>query len=150
VTEPPDIAAIPPIRDYETLRKAIAAARRKSGMSQMVFDDVSGLQSGYMGKLEAGLKGFGPMSLGLVLDTLGAELRVHKKRDRTRARKASKDTRLPKRFKDLHPSVRKKIGNKKGAIRAAERLGARGRCRRARQANKIRWAKVRARDGPKE
>jgi hypothetical protein len=67
-----------PVRatDYASLRSAIIARRHALGLTQADVDYIAGLQDGYCGKLECGVKNFGPLSLGLVLQALGLELVV--------------------------------------------------------------------------
>jgi hypothetical protein len=62
------------IRDYEQLRQAIAVRRRLLGLKQLETDERSGRQSGYQGKLEAGTRHFGPLSLPMVLAALDCDL----------------------------------------------------------------------------
>jgi len=64
----------PIITDYPSLRRAMALHRQKLGISQIAFDDLSGLQTGYTGKLECGLKHYGEMSLAVTLAGLGLAL----------------------------------------------------------------------------
>lgn len=58
----------------EGLIAALIKRRHSLGMSQLVLDDISGLQNGYTGKIEKGIKGLGAVSLPLVLGGLGCEL----------------------------------------------------------------------------
>ena len=60
-------------RNYPELRKAIAARRRQLGLSQLKFDELSGLTGSYVSKIEAGMRCFGDMSLATVLATLGLD-----------------------------------------------------------------------------
>jgi len=59
---------------YDDLPVALSAARKKIGLSQLELDDLSGLQTGYTGKLECGLKHYGPVSFGATLAGLGLAL----------------------------------------------------------------------------
>jgi hypothetical protein len=56
------------------LQRSLAARRLSLGLTQLDLDDRSGVQSGYSGKLEKGLRGFGDMSLSATLGALGARL----------------------------------------------------------------------------
>jgi transcriptional regulator with XRE-family HTH domain len=56
------------------LQRALAARRLSLGMTQLQLDDRSGVQQGYSGKLEKGLRGFGDMSLSATLGALNARL----------------------------------------------------------------------------
>ncbi len=62
------------ITDYPTFRKALADARKRRGLSQLAFDDATGLPDGYQGKVESGARSLGPLSLPLVLQALGCVL----------------------------------------------------------------------------
>jgi hypothetical protein len=62
------------IRDYSDLRQAIACRRKSLGLPQLELDQITGLPDGYQGKLECGMRSFGALSLGLVLQALGVEL----------------------------------------------------------------------------
>jgi hypothetical protein len=62
------------IRDYSQLRAAIAARRRQLGLLQLEADEKSGLQPGYFGKIECGLRKLGDLSLPMVLASLHADL----------------------------------------------------------------------------
>lgn len=85
-TEPPDfilvstggarIPVLARVRGYPDLRQAIAARRHQLGLSQLVVDDLAGLHSGYLAKLERPIKHFGDMSLAVVLATLGLEILI--------------------------------------------------------------------------
>jgi hypothetical protein len=61
-------------RDYSQLRQAIAARRRQLGLLQLEADEKSGLQPGYFGKIECGLRKLGDLSLPMALAALDAEL----------------------------------------------------------------------------
>ena len=61
---------------YEELLAACIARRHELGLSQMAVDEISGLQGGYVGKLECGAKRLGPMSFPCLLQALGLELLV--------------------------------------------------------------------------
>ena len=67
-------APLPAARDYPGLRKALAARRKELGWSQRELDDITGLQEGYVSKLECGDRCFGPLSLALTLQALGVEI----------------------------------------------------------------------------
>jgi hypothetical protein len=62
------------IRDYSQLRAAIAARRRQLGLLQLEADEKSGLQPGYFGKIECGLRKLGDLSLPMVLASLDVDL----------------------------------------------------------------------------
>ncbi|MEJ0094154.1 MAG: hypothetical protein WDN46_12170 [Methylocella sp.] len=64
------------VRDYAGLRAAVAMRRKELGLCQLDVDAITGLQSGYYSKLEAGIRGFGPMSFDCVMVALGLELAV--------------------------------------------------------------------------
>lgn len=62
------------IRDYTELRIAVAARRNELGIPQRELDEIAGLPEGYQGKLEAGVRSFGSLSLPLILQALDCEL----------------------------------------------------------------------------
>jgi hypothetical protein len=62
------------IRDYSQLRQAIAARRRQLGLLQLEVDHRSGCQPGYQGKIEAGCRKFGDLSLAMILAGLDCDL----------------------------------------------------------------------------
>jgi hypothetical protein len=62
------------IRDYTQLRSAIAARRRQLGFRQLDLDEVSGTQTGYCSKIEAGIRKLGPLSLPMILAGLDCYL----------------------------------------------------------------------------
>jgi hypothetical protein len=65
-----------PIRDYDGLVAALVARRKLKGWTQQVLDCRSGVQPGYVGKLEVKMKRFGDMSFECILGALGVELFV--------------------------------------------------------------------------
>jgi transcriptional regulator with XRE-family HTH domain len=62
------------VRDYDQLRAALAARRRSLGLRQLEADEKSGLQSGYVGKIEAGTRKLGDLSLPMLLAALDCDL----------------------------------------------------------------------------
>jgi hypothetical protein len=62
------------IRDYSQLRQAIAARRRQLGLRQLDLDERAGLQTGYAGKVEAGIRKLGDLSLPMILAGLDCDL----------------------------------------------------------------------------
>jgi len=62
------------IRDYRQLTQALAVRRRSLGLRQLDVDEKSGLQSGYVGKIEAGVRHLGPLSLPMLLCALDCDL----------------------------------------------------------------------------
>lgn len=65
--------------NYGELIDLIVLRRKELGLSQIDLDDLSGLQSGYTGKIEAWRhpragRGLGAVSLPLVLETLGLRI----------------------------------------------------------------------------
>lgn len=75
---PPDdaeaVPALGAIASYKDLRALIARRRRALGVPQREFDMIAGLPLGYVGKIEAGVRNLGPMSLGVILEGLGLTL----------------------------------------------------------------------------
>lgn len=62
------------IRDYKDLRDFLDRRRRDLGYSQLLVDEIAGLQSGYYAKISCGTRHFGDMSFGCVLGALGVVL----------------------------------------------------------------------------
>lgn len=63
-------------RSYEDIVAACRSRRQELGLPQLVVDEIAGLQSGYVGKIECGDKRLGAMSLPCLLGALGLELVV--------------------------------------------------------------------------
>jgi hypothetical protein len=80
---PPDA---PLIRSMEDLLAALRARRDELELTHERLDDISGLPSGYFGKLLAPvpIKNLGWMSLGLALDSLGVALVLTENPDQVR------------------------------------------------------------------
>lgn len=74
-----DGQAITTIRTYDDLRLAIDARRREKGLTMLDLDAVTGLTDGYSAKLCCGMRHFGSLSFGLVLQALGMELVVRQR-----------------------------------------------------------------------
>jgi hypothetical protein len=64
------------VKDYTELVKYLDARRRQLGMTMSDLDYKSGLQEGYAAKLICGMRSLGPVSLPLMLETLGLEILV--------------------------------------------------------------------------
>jgi hypothetical protein len=64
------------VRDYKEVVQVLDARRRQLGMRMEDVDHTSGLQGGYAAKLICGLRSLGPISLPLMLETLGLELLI--------------------------------------------------------------------------
>ena len=64
------------ICDYDGLIAAIRARMRELGVTNETIDSITGLQSGYVGKLLAPsrIKNLGSMSFGVMLQSLGMKL----------------------------------------------------------------------------
>jgi hypothetical protein len=61
-------------RDYDQLRQALAGRRRQLGLRQLDLDEKSGLQNGYCGKIEKGIRRLGDLSLPMILAGLDCDL----------------------------------------------------------------------------
>lgn len=70
------VPALAVVTTYADLRAAIATRRKELNIQQRALDELTGLQGGYTGKLEAGIRNFGPMSFGVTLAALGLALVV--------------------------------------------------------------------------
>jgi hypothetical protein len=64
------------VKDYTQLVQVLDARRRQLGYTMTDVDYKSGLQEGYAAKLICGMRSLGPMSLPLMLQTLGLEILV--------------------------------------------------------------------------
>jgi hypothetical protein len=53
-------------RTYQELTAALAARRRQLGLRQLDADEKSGLQTGYVGKIESHVRHLGPLSLPML------------------------------------------------------------------------------------
>ena len=120
------------VTTLEELLAAAKARRKELGLSQLLVDEISGMQNGYTGKLEAGMKGLGKLTVPLLLGALKLELAVMPAARQHRGKTAPKDENFwsrrgremrAKQLASQSPKQRKKI---------------------ARAAAKARWAKVRA------
>jgi hypothetical protein len=60
--------------DYDGLRALINARRVELRMRHLDLDHDAGLQSGYAGKLFCGMRNFGPLTLGPILDALDVDI----------------------------------------------------------------------------
>jgi transcriptional regulator with XRE-family HTH domain len=61
-------------KSYPDLIAALVRRRRELGLSTSELDDVSGMQLGYVAKLENGSKNLGPMSFDTMLSALGLQV----------------------------------------------------------------------------
>jgi hypothetical protein len=127
-------SAKPPIAvayDLAGLRLLLAQRRRALGLTQLQVDEIAGLQGGYCGKLEIGLKGFGEMSLQAVLGALQAGL--------TLTLPAHRD--MPgdvRTYAEMSKKIAAKHG-RLGAIRTNTKLTPEQRRKNARRAATTRW-----------
>jgi hypothetical protein len=69
-----DKPALYSARDYSELRALIDARRVELRMRHLDLDHDAGLQSGYSGKIFCGMKNFGPLTLGPILDALDVDI----------------------------------------------------------------------------
>jgi hypothetical protein len=60
--------------DYDGLRALINARRVELRMRHLDLDHDAGLQSGYTGKIFCGMRNFGPLTLGPILDALDVDI----------------------------------------------------------------------------
>ena len=64
------------VSDYTQLVQVLDSRRRQLGLRMTDVDYKSGLQEGYAAKLICGMRKLGPVSLPLMLETLGLEILV--------------------------------------------------------------------------
>lgn len=150
MTEPRQLATV---RSYEELHAAMRARAAELEVTRETIDAVSGLQSGYAGKVLAPkpMKRLGPTTLPLMLGALGLALVVVEdeialakvapqltKRRRPVAMLAVKSGRGKQRLMSVR--FLRKIAGRGGNMRA-RKLPQRRRSQIARNAAKARWAK---------
>jgi hypothetical protein len=70
-------------RTYQQLTQAIAARRRQLGLRQLEADDLCGLQPGYLGKVEVGIRKLGDLSLPMICAGLDVDILVVPRREAT-------------------------------------------------------------------
>lgn len=58
------------------IRETFAARRRALGLRQLEVDDLAGTPDQYAGKLEAGMRNYGDVSLSCIMGALGLQLLV--------------------------------------------------------------------------
>jgi hypothetical protein len=70
--------ALATVTDYDGMIAAIRGRMRELGVTNETIDAITGLPSGYVGKLvgEGRIKNLGPMSFGVMLQSLGLKLIV--------------------------------------------------------------------------
>ncbi len=91
----PEKALTGPITEYSDLVAALRSRRQELGLSHMEVEHVSGLQGGYVSKIEAGAgknhaRTLGCVSLPLMLGALGCALQLVETTDRTKLRGVKK------------------------------------------------------------
>lgn len=81
---------------YDGLIQALKKRRASLGMSQIDVDDAAGLQGGYTGKIEAGVKNLGPMSFDKLLSAYQIRIVIEGKASNpiTKAIKSGRKTKL--------------------------------------------------------
>lgn len=125
-------------RDYSSLMDLLAARRRELKLTQLAADELSGLQSGYVGKLECGAKGLWVTSMAGILHGLGLELQVVRRRPSQESFKDKSDPSVENLKKHL-----KKLGAQGGRARVRNQTPEERRAS-ARNAARARWKYWRA------
>lgn len=117
------------VTTLEEIQQAMTARRKSLGLSQMLVDDISGLQTGYTGKLECGIKGLGKISMPLILGALKCELLIVPATSQFRDKTGSKDDFFSRRARKARAAqLAKQTPKKRRAIaRAAGKASARKR-----------------------
>ena len=123
------------IRNYSALRVAFTTGRKAMGVSQLEMDELAGLQSGYTGKLECGMKHLGDLSMPKLLAALKMALLLVP--DDGSAKQAAKHLKKPV-VTEAYRRIRKIIGAKGGRA-AAFNMTKRALRQRARNAALTRW-----------
>jgi hypothetical protein len=122
--------------DYDGLRSLINARRVELRMRHLDLDHDAGLQSGYAGKIFCGMKNFGPLTLGPILDALGVDIVLV-------PRQAGTEVKLPENVLQFaHVTRLKNYATLGGRMRRAMMTDAEW-SKHCRKAGKARWAKVR-------
>jgi hypothetical protein len=121
------------IRDYKDLRDVLDKRRRDLGYSQLLVDEIAGLQSGYYAKISCGTRHFGDMSFGCILGALDVVLMAMPATGTHAKTLESTAASIEKQKKH-----RKNLAAKGGRARAAK-LSPDQRRRSAQKAAKSRW-----------
>lgn len=125
-------------RTYAELRGLLAERRKSLGLRQLEVDDLAGLQGGYTGKLEVGIKNYGDMSLDAMTGALEVELAVMR---RAPAHGKSPDSAMT----SLSAAkLARKLRGAKGGRATARNMSPKQRRAAARKAAVARWTKYRA------
>ncbi|MEJ0093895.1 MAG: hypothetical protein WDN46_20900 [Methylocella sp.] len=66
------------VDSYRGIVCAIRDRRKELGLVSLEIEEIAGLQQGYLAKIEAGMKGLGPLSLDSLLPALGLKFQVVK------------------------------------------------------------------------
>jgi hypothetical protein len=122
--------------DYDGLRALINARRVELRMRHLDLDHDAGLQSGYSGKIFCGMKNFGPLTLGPILDALDVEIVLQ-------PRSAGSEVKLQENvLRFAHVTRLKNYSTLGGRMRRAQMTDAEW-SKFCRKAAKARWAKAR-------
>lgn len=143
-------------QDYDQLVQAYRGRMAELGLTFETVDHLSGMQSGYTAKLlgPAQTKSLGPMSMGLLNQTLAVRLTMvedvaaalfmaprWERRERPAPPHANRLARIGKTTRNrVLPEVMREMGQRGGAVSSALMSPAKRR-RRARIAAQIRWGK---------
>ncbi|MEJ0094628.1 MAG: hypothetical protein WDN46_14715 [Methylocella sp.] len=66
------------VDSYRGIVCTIRDRRKELGLVTLEIEEIAGLQPGYLSKIEAGMKGLGPLSLDSLLPALGLKFQVVK------------------------------------------------------------------------
>jgi hypothetical protein len=120
------------VTSMSELREALRTRRQHLGLNQRALDERAGLQDGYTGKLEVGVRNYGDLSLECTLGALGVGLHVvvltHPKHGEISV------------IEESYVVTQKKFGAQGGA-KAAANMTPKERAERAAAAAKARWEK---------
>lgn len=122
----------------EQLRKALAYRRHELGLKQLELDELSGCQSGYCGKLEAGIKNLGPVSMPAMLEALGLEMVL------MRSTRAHRNLQAITRSCSVILKKDRSDKGRKGGLTTRDRLSPLERSLLASRAAQSRWQKVKS------
>jgi hypothetical protein len=154
-------ASLPIGQSYDDLKRFLREIAADLGMTNAMLDEISGVQSGYAGKLLApnSTKNLGPMSFGAILGALGLKFQLvvdeeARARIISRFDRSVKSRRVPMDAQPLRIDITSEIAkqilsdfareNGRASARARmEKLTPEQRSRYARKAAKARWKRPR-------
>lgn len=148
--------------DYDGLIAALRTRKAELGLSDSFLDELTGLQSGYTGKIfgPKQVKKLGPVSLGLLLQALGLKIVLledpetlakhrerHEKRDERRVHLGNHAKPLSMKSLARMNKHTFRAAGKRGGLASLVTMAAEERTARAQRAARARWKGRRRRRG---